>query len=170
VADFNGDGKLDIAVRVAGIVALFQGNGDGTFNRRANFFAESRFGISLAVGDFNGDGAPDLAVPGVFFSVLLNTGGTTVKLTSSANPSTSGQPVTFTATVRASVPGSGLPGGTVTFKDGNSTLGTVTLSNGAASLTTSGLGVGKHTIKADYSGNNVFLPKVSPPLQQTVNP
>jgi len=172
VADFNGDGKLDITVRVAGVVALFQGNGDGTFSRTANFLAGSRGGISLAVGDFNGDGAPDLAVPGSAnaFSVLLNTSGTTVKLTSSANPSTSGQPVTFTATVKASVPGSGLAGGTVTFKDGSSTLGTVTLGNGVASLTTSSLGVGKHTIKANYSGNNVFLPKASPPLQQTVNP
>ena len=105
MADFNGDGKLDITVRVAGVVALFQGNGDGTFSRTANFLAGSRGGISLAVGDFNGDGAPDLAVPGAAnaFSVLLNTGGTTLKLTSSANPSTSGQPVTFTATVKASV-------------------------------------------------------------------
>src|SRR5438132_11847345 len=174
VADFNGDGKLDIAVRVAGIVALFQGNGDGTFNRRANFFAESRFGISLAVGDFNGDGGPDLAGPGVFFSLLLNTGGTTVKLTSSDNPSTSGQPVTFTATVKASVPGSGNAGGSVTYKDGSSTMGTVTLSNGVASLTTSGLGVGKHTIKRLLGQQDIFCSKSRqhysrPTTHETVN-
>jgi hypothetical protein len=41
--------------------------------------------------------------------VLLNTGGTFDTLTSSANPSTLGQPVTFTATISASVKDS--PGG-----------------------------------------------------------
>jgi len=42
-----------------------------------------------------------------------------------------GQPVTFTATVAAKSPGAGTPTGTVTFKDGSSTLGTGTLNSSA---------------------------------------
>ena len=38
VADFNGDGKLDIAVTDTqnGIVQIFTGNGDGTFTAAAS--------------------------------------------------------------------------------------------------------------------------------------
>src|SRR5881396_3628875 len=46
--------------------------------------------------------------------------GTTSGVTSSANPSVSGQPVTFTATVKARTAGAGIPTGTVTFNDGPS--------------------------------------------------
>ena len=34
------------------------------------------------------------------------------------------------------LPGAGMPSGTVTFKDGSTVLGTVTLINGVASFTT----------------------------------
>ncbi len=72
-------------------------------------------------------------------------------LTSSVNPSSPGQVVTFTATVSASGP---TPTGTVTFTDGSHTLGTVTLSGGTASLTTSTLSTGAHFIRASYSGSD----------------
>ena len=52
---------------------------------------------------------------------------TTTTVTSPANPSGSGQAVTFTALVTANVPGSGLPTGTVTFQDGGSPVGTALL-------------------------------------------
>ncbi|MFZ0665588.1 MAG: Ig-like domain-containing protein [Acidimicrobiales bacterium] len=45
----------------------------------------------------------------------INPDPTTVTVASSANPANSGQAVTFTATVSAAAPGSGVPGGTVTF-------------------------------------------------------
>jgi hypothetical protein len=68
VDDFNGDGKLDLAVVTAsgpneslGSVSILLGNGDGTFQNQVNF--ETGGGSSgLAVGDFNRDGIPDLAV------------------------------------------------------------------------------------------------------------
>src|SRR5439155_97659 len=75
--------------------------------------------------------------------------GTTTGLTSSVQPSVFGQPVTFTATMAAKSPGAGTPTGTVTFKDGSSTLGTGTLnSSGQAMFTTSTLAVGPHSITA----------------------
>ena len=57
--------------------------------------------------------------------------GTTTGVTSSANPSVSGQSVIFTATVTAKSAGAGTPTGTVTFNDGAGPLGTGTL-NGSA--------------------------------------
>jgi hypothetical protein len=77
-------------------------------------------------------------------------------LTSTANPSTVGQSVTFTATVSPVSPGTGTPTGTVTFKDGATVLGTTNLAAGQASFTTSALSVGGHAITASYSGDGSF--------------
>jgi uncharacterized repeat protein (TIGR03803 family) len=75
----------------------------------------------------------------------------TTSLTSSPNPSTSGQAVTLTATVSSAAPGG--PTGTVTFKNGTTMLGTATLSAGTATLTTKKLPVGTLTITANYNGD-----------------
>ncbi len=64
LADFNGDGKPDVAFGTGEIVLL--GNGDGTFQ----FVPLGAGGVGIATGDFNGDGRPDIAVGGV--AVLLN--------------------------------------------------------------------------------------------------
>jgi len=88
---------------------------------------------------------------------------------SSANPSSFGQAVTFTATVNAVSPGSGTPTGTVTFYDGSTTLGSATLGGtGAASFTTSSLSVGSHSIKVSYAGDADFKASTSAVLKQVV--
>src|SRR5437667_420699 len=71
VGDFNGDGKLDLAVANAGSknVSVLLGNGDGTFKAPVNFGAPGP--QSVAVGDFNGDGKLDLAVTNAGVSILL---------------------------------------------------------------------------------------------------
>src|SRR5215831_4404637 len=63
VGDFNGDGKVDIAVANTGSsdVSILLGNGDGTFQPAVNFSAGNS-PSAIAVGDFNGDGKLDLAV------------------------------------------------------------------------------------------------------------
>ena len=63
VADFNGDGKLDIAfsgIPIIGVSAteLLLGKGDGTFSPSL----VANLGTIVVAGDFNGDGKPDLAI------------------------------------------------------------------------------------------------------------
>ena len=95
----------------------------------------------------------------------VNKASSTTNLSSNKNPSTFGQPVTFKATVSPSD-----ATGTVTFKDGATTLGTSTLSDGVATLTTKTLSVGTHQITAKYSGDSHYLSSTSPTLTQVVKP
>jgi hypothetical protein len=97
-----------------------------------------------------------------------STTGSTTTVTSSANPATVGQAVTFTASVSAAS-GTATPGGTVTFLDGTNTLGTANVgANGQAAFTTSALTTGTHTIIANYSGDQNFQAS-SGSLTQTIN-
>jgi hypothetical protein len=88
-------------------------------------------------------------------SFTIATAGTSTGVTSSLNPSNSGQQVTFTATVTS---GAGVPNGTVQFKDGASNLGAAAAldNNGQASASTSSLSAGTHTITANYNGSSNF--------------
>ena len=91
---------------------------------------------------------------------------TATSTSSSANPSTFGQPVTFVATVSMS---GGTPSGTVTFRNGTTTLGTGTLNGaGQATFTTSSLTVGSHSITAVYGGSGSFTASTSAALIQVV--
>jgi hypothetical protein len=83
------------------------------------------------------------------FPVAANTTSTTVS--AAPSPGTTGSPVTLTATVQT---GDLLPGvGTVQFKDGATNLGSPVTVNGSgvATLTTSALTQGAHTINADFT-------------------
>lgn len=79
VDDFNGDGKLDLAVANGDSVAILLGNGDGTFQAAVDYGTAG--GTSaVAVGDFNGDGKPDLVVSNSSdnsVSIFLNSGSGT---------------------------------------------------------------------------------------------
>jgi len=79
-ADFNGDGKLDLAVvNQNGTVSVLLGVGDGTFQTPVNY-ATGTGPVALVTGDFNGDGIPDLAVVNSAantVSILINNGNGT---------------------------------------------------------------------------------------------
>jgi hypothetical protein len=81
IADFNGDGKADLAVANvgsgvgnAGNVSVLLGNGDGTFQTATSYLGGSLPSF-VAVSDVNGDGDPDLLVgQSTGVSVLLGNG------------------------------------------------------------------------------------------------
>ncbi|HZU38451.1 MAG TPA: Ig-like domain-containing protein, partial [Gemmataceae bacterium] len=115
-------------------------------------------GNHFIMAEYNPDSNSPNYSPGSTTLVESVRYGTTVSVTSSANPSISGQSVTFTATVRADVAGSGTPTGSVDFQDVTSgaDLGSVALSGGTATLSVSSLAAGSHTIRAVYSGDGAF--------------
>jgi uncharacterized protein (TIGR03437 family) len=91
-ADFNGDGKLDLAVanQLSGGISVMLGNGDGTFQTPvpyllADYTAACGFSCSpssLVAMDFNADGHPDIAVLDqgtATASILINNGNGTFK-------------------------------------------------------------------------------------------
>jgi hypothetical protein len=105
------------------------------------------------------------------FSVVPAATATVVSTT--PNPSVYGQAVTLVATVALQGQhGAVTPTGTVTFVvDGVSQSPAALSSSGVASLVTSSLKVGSHTVRALYSGTASFLASSSPavPLSQVVN-
>jgi hypothetical protein len=110
-ADFNGDGKLDLAYcgNGSGAVYIALGNGDGTFGPSAGYgIPVSCYGMT--VDDFNGDGKPDVAANSLLadtVSILLGTG--TGTLENAANYVTGG-----TYNVLAGVFNNGEPADVVT--------------------------------------------------------
>ncbi len=86
-------------------------------------------------------------------------------VSSSASPVLAQTALTFTATVSAHL---GTPAGTVTFLDGTTPLGQASLTGHTASLVTSSLASGTHTITADYSGDTDFAGSASSPLTQSI--
>ena len=93
---------------------------------------------------------------------------TTTALSALPNPVSSGQTVSFMATI-SPVP-TGSPLGTVTFFDGATQLGVINVNvSGAAVFTDSGLTVGSHSITANYSGNTGFARSTSNPVTEVVS-
>ena len=130
-------------------------------------------GLSIALATISPAQASDIANgAGNTVTVLLNTRGAVSTLTSSSSTSSVGDPVTFTADGNVSALGSqilaGRMTGTVTFRDGATTLGTVSRSSRYTTLTVSSLSKGTHTITAAYSGVSNFNPVTLPPLTQSV--
>jgi uncharacterized repeat protein (TIGR03803 family) len=104
---------------------------------------------------------------GVVFEVNPHAAATTTTLSSSSNPSTEGEAVTFTAVVTPAPP----DGETISFVEGampQVVLGTGSLSGGVATLSYSGLPVGTAKITALYGGDLAFVGNTSNTVDQVV--
>jgi hypothetical protein len=176
VADFNGDGILDIASTTGvqdpdgaqddGSISIYLGDGDGSFSLSTTY----RVGAgprTMVVGDFNGDGKADLAVvnsDASYDSTFLGNGdGSFV----AAGDLSSGQNAATTL-IAADLNGDG-----ATDLITNYTLGlaaylaqpTMTALATANGLTV--VGTGTHMVTADYPGNGPYAPSVSDPAGLT---
>ena len=129
----------------------------GTYSFTATYLGDGNFNTSTST-------------PAIAYTV--NKADTTTALSATpASSSVYGQSVSLTATVAPVAPGSGVATGTVTFKDGGSTIGTRTLSGGQATFTTSALAVsGSHSFTATYAGDTNFnSSSTASALSYTVN-
>jgi trimeric autotransporter adhesin len=121
IADFNGDGKLDLALSGSAQTTILLGNGDGTFTAALN---PPQVGSSQVVAaDFNGDGKLDLAVSpaNAATSILLGNGDGTFTATSNQPQITTDQLVAadFNGDGKIDLAALDLMGDTVTIVLGN---------------------------------------------------
>jgi hypothetical protein len=135
-------------------------NGGVATLSRSNLNADPYPLTSVYAGDSANLGSTSV----VLNQVVLQT-TTSATLTSTPNPSASGQAVTFTATITSPTV---MPTGPVTFAVGKTVLGTAQLSGGKAKFTISALAVGSTKVTATYYGNS-NIAKSSASVTQTVH-
>jgi hypothetical protein len=108
--------------------------------------------------------ATDNGVSGSVVANITTVAATTTSLVSSANPSTPGQSVTFTATVKSGTPLTAIGStGAVTFKTGGTSCSDATaagsptnLVNGIATYQTSTLSLGTTVVRACFGGTAAY--------------
>jgi large repetitive protein len=178
IADFDGDGKKDVAVAnfQASTVSILFGHGDGTLEPATSYSVgtgpESLVAVSVkkagASSLVSANGNSGSSPMGTDITVLANMQPadvsaaavitTTLGLSSSENPSMEGGQVTFTATVTPTA-----ATGNVTFVDASNSNAPLSCSpqpliSGKATCSTTLLSPGSHNIRADYAGNSTYGP------------
>jgi hypothetical protein len=128
--------------------ATLNGNGVATFTVK-----NLAVGTNPITAEYLGDSLSAKSTSPVLNQVV-NPASTVTGITSSANPSSPGETVTFTAGVVSST--GAIPTGTVTFAAGGTTLGTVALTGRIAKISTATLPAGSTTITATYNGATGF--------------
>jgi YVTN family beta-propeller protein len=115
-------------------------------------------------------GSPLVGNIGAYGFLVANLSATNTALSVDVNPSMFGATVNLAAAVTTVPTSATIPTGAVTFLDGTSPLGTVTLDpTGSATLPVSSLTVGSHSITAAYTPGAGFTASTSALLTQTVN-
>jgi len=160
--DIDGDGHADVVATANGSVNVLRNDGAGNLTNTT--FSPGGLPIGLALADVDRDGGIDLLLTdfnGHVFTLLNKCGQVSLTLTPSANPSSGGLDVTFTA--NAASPAAATATGTLSIAEDG-----VTAANGGVpslATTTSDLTIGSHTIVASYSGDLRFYPATRTLLQ-----
>jgi hypothetical protein len=137
----------------SGLPVSFTYNGSGTEPAAGGSYAVV---ASVNNGDYAGSATGTMTIEPLTPSVQLS---------SSNNPAVAQNAVVFTAGVSSTA---GRPSGTVSFLDGTTPLGQGALSEGVATLATSSLSDGSHSITAVYSGDTNFIAATSSALSQSI--
>jgi hypothetical protein len=105
-------------------------------------------------------------------SETIDKAATTTTLSSSAGSAVTGQAITLTAQVTATLPGTGTPTGTVTFSDGGTAIAACSAQpvdgTGMATCTTGLPTAGSHNLTATYNGDGGYASSTSAPVTVTV--
>jgi hypothetical protein len=127
---------------------------------------------ALPVGDrfltakYSGDAAYATSTSDAY-THSVNRGSSTITVTTSPNPSVSGQQVAVTALVSTIAPATG----SVDFHDGSVTICTaVVLDAGSATCLASSIAIGTHAITATYTGDASFNGSTSAAASHVVSP
>ncbi|HUS01485.1 MAG TPA: Ig-like domain repeat protein, partial [Chitinophagaceae bacterium] len=154
-----------------GTVSFLDGTtniGTGTLSGNTATFTTSSLNVGShnITATYNGDATHSISTSAVVTQlVMVPLIATTISVTSSLNPSSTGRSIIFTATVSTT---SGTPTGTITFFDGSTNIGSVTLTGNTATFTTSSLTAGSHNITATYNGDAAHTSSTSALLVQYI--
>jgi hypothetical protein len=122
-------------------------------------------GVHAIEGRYDGDDSFETGIASS--SHVVNPAASTpvISMSSSRNPATVGQTVTFTANITMS---SGPVSGTIAFYDGAVLIGSSAIASGRATRSFSSLAAGSHAVTARFLGSGSAPPSVSPVLVQAV--
>ena len=171
--DMNGDGYLDLAINSETFVGLSPYE---LFNLQPWYYSNDAqtvltgasqpptppagtYALGLSYPGSQLYGANNTASTPIYITQVTPTGGLTVNPPSSPYPY--GTSITFTETLTG-VTGGAAPTGTVTFFDGEGTLGSGTVipsgvgATSTATFTTNQLAVGSHNISLTYNGDTNY--------------
>jgi hypothetical protein len=170
-ADFNGDGRIDLAlnmltfdyytnVQTTSFVYL-ENLGGGSFAPAVQAVSPANAPGNIFTADFNGDGAVDVLESGWVLDesgvsgMFLNSGAVSLSLAASASSISQGGSATLTATLAPSI-STATPTGTITFLSNGAVLAIEPVSGTTTVYTLSAPPVGTYTITAVYSGDSNF--------------
>jgi len=164
VGDFNGDGIPDVAAADMGSVEVRLGQ------QVANFVVDGvavpGHGDVTVLASYSGDNLRKASQsPPV--TLAATPIAASVVLTSAPNPARFGLPVTLSSIVTG-VDGIN-PTGKVVFKEGPVIIGTASISGATATITTTTLAIGVHSIVASYLGDDNYTGSASRPYTQTID-
>ncbi len=156
------------AAAATGSVKFFDGdvflNTAALMNGQASFNTASLLpGIHALRAEYLGDEFYAPSATTVDLSQTVNKLPTIVTLSGSPNPAALGTAVSFTATVDPAA-----ASGSVKFYDGETLIGTLSLTDGGAVLTTGALSLGMHSIKAVYPGDDYYAAGNSNVVEQEI--
>jgi hypothetical protein len=164
VGDFNGDGITDVAD--ADIVSVDVRLGQQVASFMIDGIAVPGHGDVTVLASYSGDNLRQ-ASQSPTVTLAATPAATSVVLTSAPNPARFGLPVTLSAIVTG-VDGVN-PTGKVVFKEGPMIIGTASISGAIATITTTTLAIGVHSIVASYLGDDNYVGSASRPYTQTIN-
>jgi hypothetical protein len=164
VGDFNGDGIPDVAAADSGSVEVRLGQQVASFV--IDGVAVPGHGDVSVLANYPGDNLRETS-QSLPVTLAATPAASSVVLTSAPNPARFGSAVTLSAVITG-VDGIN-PTGKVVFKEGSMIIGTASISGATATITTTTLATGVHSIVASYLGDDNYTGSTSRPYMQTIN-